>query len=255
LSFDWVVGDELFVRSLFLPLRRFCLKFYVRDCSRCPLMERMRLMKSLKKAWKTVMDLPRAAFVLPLAMLLAQTASAGMIYEGETGTRSYLSTDSTKTMYVNIRFSVYDNLLGDFYATAPGPQRYIYQYIVENMGSSEAAVDLFSVVAGPTAGIAAVGTAPKAGGIDAAATISAEPGVKQSADFAFQQTPLSAGKNSYILMYTSNNSFRKDGRAIVTGGGDGSIPRPDGQEVPEPLTALTLGLGGFAIVRRKMMSR
>jgi hypothetical protein len=212
-------------------------------------------MKSLEKAWKTVMDLPKAAFVLPLAMLLAQAASAGVIYEGETGVRSYLSADGTKTMYVNIHFAVYDNLLGDFGSAAPGPQRYIYQYTVENTIASDAGIDLFSIVAGPTAGIAAVGTAPKTGGIDATASISVEPGVKQSADYAFYQTPLGAGKSSYVLMYTSDNSFRKDGRAIVTGGGDGSIPLPDDPQVPEPLTALTLGVGGLAIIRRRMTLR
>jgi hypothetical protein len=207
-------------------------------------------MKTVEKAWNTVMDFRKAAVVLPLVFLLAQVAGAGVIYQGETGTRAYLSADGAKTMYVNIRFAVYDNGLRD-YANAPGPQQYIYQYIVESKSTSEVAVDLFSVVAGPTAGIASVGTAYYTGGIDAVASITTVPSVKQSADFAFDQTPLDAGMNSYLLMFTSDNYYRKDGKAIITGGDDG-IPLPDGQEAPEPVTVLTLSLGGLALARKRL---
>jgi hypothetical protein len=217
-------------------------------------MERMRLMKTLEKAWKTVVDLRKALVVLPLVLLLAQIAGAGVIYQGETGVQSYLAKDGIKTMSVNIRFSVYDNILSDF-VSPPGTQRYIYEYIVENTTASQVAVDLFSVVAGPSAGIAAIGTAIYAAGIDATGTITTVPTVKQSADFSFnKQTPLDIGENSYVLMFTSNNSYRTDGKAVITGGSDGSIPKPD-STTPEPVTVLTFGLGALAIIRRKKMSR
>jgi hypothetical protein len=213
----------------------------------------MRLMKTVEKAWKTVMDLRKAVVVLPLVFLLAQVASAGIIYQGETGTRSYLSVDGKKTMYVNIHFAVYDNLLQDL-LSAPGTQRYVYQYIVENKSTSELPVGFFSVIAGPSAGMAAIGTALNTDGIDATTKkITTVAGVQQSADFAFDQTPLDIGKNSYVLMFTSDNSYRKDGKAVIKDSDNGiPVSNDDNNNLPEPLTALTLGLGGLAIIRRKM---
>ena len=194
-----------------------------------------------------------------IAVLLLVAATAGsapaaptLLYSGSTGVIPYLSDDGTKTMYVNIQFAVYDTSTGA-YEGAPGPQQYVYLYIVENQSKSDVAVDLFSVVA-PLSSIGGIGTIENFGGVDAVASIGGEAGVNDAANFAFSivGSPLDPGKESYILVYTSNHSYRTDGQAVVKGGtgatGGDVLPHPD---VPEPMTALLLGLGGLALLRNR----
>ncbi len=200
-----------------------------------------------------------------IAFLLLVAAAAGSalaaptsLYSGQTGIMPYLSDDGTKTMYVNILFAVYDTSTGA-YDGAPGPQRYVYVYVVESQANSELAVDLFSVVA-PLGSIAGVGAIDN-GGIGAIASIGDE---AASANYAFSIAGMSLdpGTNSYILVYTSDHEYRKDGQAVVKGGIeplDDGLPVPDDDDLPiptpEPMTAAMLALGGLAILRNRLAAK
>lgn len=185
------------------------------------------------------------------AMAAPALAAPTTLYSGQTGVISYLSDDGTKTMYVNILYAVYDTSTGA-YDGAPGPQRYVYVYVVQSQSNSEIAVDLFSVIA-PLGSIAGVGTSSSYGDVDAVASIGGTPGVNDAANFAFSIAGMSLdpGKQSYLLMITSDYEYKKDGQAVIRGGSgatNNELPRP---EVPEPLTAAMLALGGLAILRNK----
>ena len=88
--------------------------------------------------------------IIALLLLVAATAGSALagpteLYSGQTGIMPYLSDDGTKTMYINILFAVYDTSTGE-YQGAPGPQQYVYVYIVQSQSNSEVAVDLFQVL-------------------------------------------------------------------------------------------------------------
>jgi hypothetical protein len=209
--------------------------------------------------------------IIAFLLLVAATAGSALaapttLYSGQTGVIPFLSDDGTKTMYVNIIFAVYDTSTGE-YQGAPGPQRYVYVYVVQSQETSQLAVDLFSVVA-PLGSIAGIGTIDN-GGVDAVASIGGTPAVNSSADYAFSIAGMSLdpGESSFRLVYTSDFEYRTDGQAIVKGGteldNDG-LPVPDGDdvpgdlqttEVPEPMTAALLALGGLTILRNRIAAK
>jgi|GEM_PF-6674927 len=201
------------------------------------------------------MESRKIVTLLTAVLAIASIAGAAptLLTSGQTGYRAYLSTDGQSLMYVNIKFFVWDQSTGAF-AGAPGTEQFVYQYIVENRSDSELAIDKVSFVAAAGAGMSSIGTAWLVDGIDATPAINST-ATEESADFAFNLTgdlangkaPLAAGKSSYQLLLTSDNTYTS-GEAIVTGGlPESDLIVPDSQ-TPEPVTVLLLGLGGLGIV-------
>jgi hypothetical protein len=218
----------------------------------------MRSMKAPERV--PTMKSCRTIALVSLVLATAGAVYAGptLIYSGQTGVLPYLSNDGTKTMHVNINFAVFDTSTGA-YTDAPGPQRYVYVYVLDNQTNSDIPVSFFSLVA-PSSSIAGIGTAVTTNGIDAVASLGGTPNINQSADFGFKlpgagsssvdQGPLLAGRSSYKLIFTSDYTYKTDGVAIIKGGtadDDKGLPNP---ETPEPMTVVLLGAGGLALIRK-----
>jgi hypothetical protein len=217
-------------------------------------------MKIMERAY--VMNCRKMVAPLLALLLIAGASGAGTLASGNT-TVNIVGVAGRK-IDVKVDFLVEDLATyppGQLPAGSSGV--YVYEYILHNLSTSTVKIDLFSVAAELTASIDTIGTFGSAPAYNAFTEITEKDpsGQNQSAKFMFMKFtipggptygdgPLDIGADSYKLIFTSNYAPKIDGTAFVSGGtigGTAIVPTP----VPEPISALLLGIGGLAIARKR----
>jgi hypothetical protein len=131
---------------------------------------------------------------------------------------------------------------------------FVYEYLVHNLSTSTVSLSMFQVaISGPQA-INDISTMGTVGGIPADAVI-LDADTLPSANYFFNLKPaLTPNMTSCKLVYTSDFGINTGGSATIGGGGgissDIQMPTP----VPEPVSALLLGIGGLALARKRKMN-
>jgi hypothetical protein len=210
-------------------------------------------MRSMKSSERVKMMNGRRTIAL-LAVVLGVACVANAIVApilGPVTTSTSFSGTAGRNINVSVTSSVWN--YSDYLSLNPSMQiatgKYIYEYVVTNLATSNVSISMFQVpIAGPTLinGIATV--AGVAGSLNAVPYIVDQDSLP-SATYLFMPTALGVNKTSYKLIYSSDGEWTVSTATVAGGSITGDLTQ--WTPVPEPITALMLGVGGLALLRRK----
>lgn len=193
------------------------------------------------------------SFGMPLLLvILAISTSASALLVPDAGPLTTSQSISSGGRLINI--SVTSNIweYTDYMAVNPGTVitagKYIYEYVVQNQQSSNVSLSMFQIPISSPSAINGIGTVNNNGGVGALSFI-VDPATLPSATYMFLTPALAPGMGSVKLIYSSDLGWTTNTATVAGGSVIGSITQ--WTPVPEPVTALTLGLGGLALIRRK----
>jgi hypothetical protein len=213
-------------------------------------------MKYSEKASRMIKSC-RAIMALALMLIIAQAAIATVpspIYQSGPVTSHIQNglriADVTVNAYV-WSLSDYKGMNPTFELTDGD---FVYEYVVQNLSTSTVSLSMFQVPINGPGSINDITTMGTVGGIPADAVI-LDAGTLPSATYFFDLKPaLTPNMTSAKLVYTSDFGINTGGSATIGGGGgiSGNIVMPI--PVPEPVSALLLGIGGLALARKRRMN-
>jgi hypothetical protein len=191
---------------------------------------------------------------LTLVVLALATAASATISPllGPSTSTTALSGGGGRVINVSVTSSVWK--YSDYISLNPSASsvtsaKYIYEYILTNLSTSNVSLSMFQVpISGPTL-ISGIGTVANGSGTIDATSMIVDQDSLPSATYLFMSPALGISKTSYKLVYSSNGEWAET-TATVAGGsiiGDMKQWTP----VPEPVSALLLGIGGLALIGKR----
>ena len=177
------------------------------------------------------------------------------LYEGT----SYFTESSANGMlYGRVDFAVYDTFGGNEYLnagnSAPGSGRYIYAYQLFNAPGNANPLEYFEIYKDDGTAISGIDSIDSHddgnGGIDP--TDAYASGDMTKGIWAFDNGLLIAGKHSWFLVLSSNNTYTT-GKFKVTPTPDDEIILPG--DIPEPASLALIGIGSLLMAMKKRKSR
>jgi hypothetical protein len=192
----------------------------------------------------------RVAIALALVLVMAQFVTAVPI-----ATDTATATIGSGSRVVNYTVDVAVWTMTAYQAENPTFEltagNYVYEYVVKNNASqSTVSLSMFQVFIDDPCAINDVTTVGTVGGVPADAIIQDASTFPSAAYFFDLRPSLTPGRSSIKLVYTSDYG-PSDGKATIGGnggiGGEMAMLVP----VPEPVSALTLAIGGLALIRKR----